>query len=263
MFALIGRHLVAGCTLFALLLSMSSALWACEIRVRVSQGMFPPSFMKDDDGKYVGLSVELAEALLKEAGCKAILSPMPFKRGLHSLKIGKVDLMMNLSMTDERKAFIHFLGPQMDETVLMVVRKDSDFGIESLDDIKALPLKIGVSKGVFYGEAFSEKLRTDDAFKAKIEEEIVSKKNVTKLNAGRISGFLGQSYNVFYRIKNNPEYKAFKPHPYMIYRNWVYFGFSKKTIDETLLQRLQDAYTRARDKKLFRHVFERYEYSGF
>ena len=143
----------------------------CELKVRVPMGnAYPPFFEQDQNGRWSGLSIEIAEALLKEAGCQPVYKSLPFPRSLDYLKKGKIDMMLNLTATDERKAFTHFIGPQLDETVVLVIRKDSTFNIGSLDDFKKLPKSIGVERGKVYGNAFEKKRSTDAAFREKLEE---------------------------------------------------------------------------------------------
>ncbi|MCD4674740.1 MAG: hypothetical protein K8S18_01940, partial [Desulfobacula sp.] len=79
-----------------------------------------------------------------------------------------------------------------------------------------------------------------------------------KLNKNRVSAFLGYGYNTYYRIKTNPSYKNFKVHPFIINKDWVYFGFSKKAVSQETLSRLTKAYERAHQKGLFEKVRQRY-----
>lgn len=239
-------------------LAYSASISACEIKMVVPETMFPPSFMRAESGEVYGLSIELAQALLAEAGCRASQHPMSFKRGLQQLKAGKVDMMMNLSMTDARKAFLNFVGPQSDETLIVVVPKGSDYKIESLDDFKNLPRKVGIGKGYFFGQAYHHKVETDSEFRNRFEEAGRQDLHVKKLNLGRISGFVGPSYNVYYRLKTDPDYRGFKAHPYVFYQNWVYFGFSKKSVNGDKLKKLEAAYARAVEKGALKSVLERY-----
>jgi len=230
----------------------------CELTVRVTEKSYPPFFVDEENGKWSGLSIELVEALLQEAGCKATYKPLPFKRALMYLKQGKTDMMLNLTITAERKAFIHFIGPQLDETVILVIRKDSDFSLTSLDDIKKLSKPVGVERGKVYGTAFEEKRATDEAFKNNIDIVNNLAANEKKLEKNRLSGFLGYGYNVFYRFKTEPLYQNFAVHPLKIHQDWVHFGFSKKSVPAEMLQRLQEAYDRVKQKGVFDKIRQAY-----
>lgn len=232
---------------------------ACELSIRVPEdNTYPPFFEQDENGKWGGLSIELVEALLQEAGCTPIYKALPFLRAIEYMKNGIIDMMLNMTITEKRQKFINFIGPQLDETVVLVVRNDSNFTITSLDDLKKLPTYIGVERGKVYGKAFEEK-RTKDAFlRSRLETVSEINFNENKLKIGRISGFLGYGYNVFYRIKNDPFYKEFTTHPFVINQDWVYFGLSRQSVPPDLLQKLQDAYDRAKQKGVFEAIRKRY-----
>jgi len=230
-----------------------------QVKVRVSEGTaYPPFFMQNEKGIWSGLSIELVEALLKEAGYTPSYEPLPFARALKYMQEGKIDMMLNMTITEERKAFMDFIGPQLDETIVLVIKKDSDFNITSLDDLKKLPQSIGIERGRVYGKAFEEKRAGDEELKAKLKEVTEVDTNEKLLDAGRISGFLGYGYNTFYQIKTNPLYKNFKAHPFVISQDWIYFGFSKKSVTPEMLQKFQGAYDRAKQKGVFETIRQQY-----
>jgi polar amino acid transport system substrate-binding protein len=231
--------------------------FTCELTVRVNEDPYPPFFMKDESGEWSGLSTELAEALLEEAGCNPVYMPLPFKRGLEYLENGKLNMMLNMTPTEERKVYTHFIGPQLDETIILVVRKDSDFTINSFEDFKKLPKAVGIERGRFYGEDFEAK-RADKVFEEKIEITNSMESNEKKLDLGRISGFLGYGYNVFRRFRTEPLYQNFTVHPFTVAQDWVYFGFSKKSVSAEMLRRLQEAYDRAEQKGVFEQIRQGY-----
>jgi polar amino acid transport system substrate-binding protein len=231
----------------------------CEIRVRVPEGnSYAPFAVQDSSGKWSGLGIELTEALLAEAGCTPLYEALPFARAIYYLQRGDIDMMPNLSITEERKAFMHFIGPQLDETVLFVTKKNAPYAIRSIEDFKKLPLALGIERGKVYGSAFEEKRASDPVFRSKLEEVDEVNLNEKKLAIGRLSGFLGYAYNIMYQMKTNPLYKDFTIHPFVVHKSWVYFGLSKKTVSPELLEKLQKAYERVLKKGLFESIRKRY-----
>jgi len=140
----------------------------CQLRVRVTD--YKPQYYQNEQGKWRGMAVELAEVLLKEAKCKPVYEISPWKRSLLLLKEGNLDMMMNLSITDERKKYLNFIGPQRDETILIAVRKEFNFEINSLEDIKKLPGRIGIQIGSSFGKAFDSKYKSDPDFAKKFTQ---------------------------------------------------------------------------------------------
>jgi ABC-type amino acid transport substrate-binding protein len=229
----------------------------CVFTVRVTN--IPPFYFQNEQGKWTGLTVDLAKVLLNEAGCKGDFEDIPWARSLELMRTGGLDMMMNLSMTEERKEFIHFIGPQIDETVQLFLREDIDVDIQSLDDFKKIPSGIGYQRGTFYGKAFDEKLRTDPAFKDKFEISYSDELNLQKLNSGRIIGVLEPNYGGVTFRNQFRKGKGYKLHPFIVTQNWVYFGFSKKSVSKELLTRLQKAYDKAKSEGKFEKVIESYK----
>ncbi len=83
------------------------------------------------------MAVELIEVLLNEAHCQPVYTVYPWKRALAQLQEGKLDMMVNLSITSERKEYLWFIGPQRDETIVLVVNNDFNFKVDLLEDFKA------------------------------------------------------------------------------------------------------------------------------
>jgi polar amino acid transport system substrate-binding protein len=237
---------------------------SCEIRVWVPEGnIYPPFYLQDSSGNRQGLGFELTEVLLREAGCTPVYVALPFARAIIYLKEGKIDLLPNLTVTDERKAFADFIGPQLDETVLLVVQKNSAFAIETLDDFKNLPLSIGVDRGKVYGKAFEKKRSIDPDFRNKLDVVNEIDLNEKKLAIGRISGFLGFGYTTLYQMRTNPLYQDFAIHPFVVNRDWVYYGLSKKSIAPDILKKFQEAFGRATEKGSFEAVRKKYSARSF
>lgn len=250
---------IFGLALIFLLAGSAGICQCCEIRVRVPEGnSYAPFAVQDSSGRWSGLGIELTEALLAEAECTPVYEALPFARAIYYLQRGEIDMMPNMSITEERKAFLHFIGPQVDETVLFVTKKDARYAITSIEDFKKLPLAIGIERGKVYGKEFEEKRSADPVFRNKLEEVDEVNLNEKKLAIGRLSGFLGYAYNIMYQMKTNPLYKDFAIHPFIVHKDWVYFGLSKKTVSPELLGKLQTAYERAANKGVFETIRKRY-----
>lgn len=233
--------------------------FGAEISIRVPEdNAYAPFFLQGEKSKWKGLSIELVEALLRETGHTPKYVQLPFSRGLQYIRYGKADIMLNMTVTDERKEFMHFIGPQLDETILLVVKKGSNLPITSLNDLKKMPKPIGIELGKVYSKNFEEKRVVDKEFENILEMVNEVNLNEKKLEGGRISGFLGFGYNVFYQIKTNPLYRNFMVHPFVINRDYVYFGFSKKSFSEKQLHLFQEAYERVVKDGEFEKIKSRY-----
>lgn len=229
-----------------------------KIIFRVSE--YPPYYFLED-GSWKGLSVELINILLNEAGYSAVYKELPWKRALVEMKYGHIDVMANLSITEDRNEFIYFVGPQMNESMVMFFSKDSEYSITHLDDIKHISGKIGIQLGASYGAEFDSKFKTDKDFKSNFIE--ISDGNLygDLYKNKRLIGFIDDRYVFYYKQRINNEYKDLKEHPFIINQDSIYFGFSKSNFTENDIERFQTAYNRVIHRGEFKVVLDKYRSS--
>ncbi|GAA0400141.1 hypothetical protein GCM10009133_06250 [Cocleimonas flava] len=242
---------------FSISNTSSASAESCILKARVTN--IPPLYYKNDSGEWAGLTVDLANVLLNEAGCKGDFESISWARSLDLLENGGIDMMMNLSRTNDREQFIHFIGPQNIETAQLLTKKNITIDINSLEDFKKLPGIVGYQQGSFYGKEFHEKLRDDSEFNSKFEVVFSQEFNLNKLKSDRIIGILGQNYSGVSAQKDLLNSNEYKVHPYIIHHNEVYFGFSKKSVLPEILSKLNEAYDRAINNKEFHRVIESYK----
>ncbi len=227
----------------------------CNLTVRVTE--FKPQYYLDSDGQWQGVAVAITRALFKQAKCDITFVDVPWKRALHLLDQGGVDLVLNMTATANRQKYAHFIGPMLDETQVLIVEQDSDHIITELDDIKHLSKRIGIDRGVFYGSLFAQKMTTDSSFVDKFEYADNSS-NMLKLISGRVLGILGNKYTASYRVHHLLPKGKFKLHPFVFNQSFVYFGFSKKSVSTDLLSRFERAYETIRQNGTLQDIRKRY-----
>lgn len=134
-----------------------------------------------------GIAVELFRELEDRLGMTFELSLLPWKRCLLWAKQGKYDGVMLLTRNDDRATYLEFPAPVHRDANLVWARSDRSFDREfrSFKDFQGL--KIGVTDGFTYGEAFNQavaehNLTLDSA------PSILS--NMLRLSLGRIDIFL-------------------------------------------------------------------------
>lgn len=242
--------------LLVLLCATSSAFAICSINLRVVD--YPPQYILEKDGTWSGLAVEAAELLLGRAGCEVKYLPAPWKRTLMLTRDGIVDMMPYISMNAERGEYMHFIGPLREETMSLVVLEDTNYRIDSLDDFKKLSMPIGAINGGFYGEIFKSKYETDGEFVKTIKFFAEIKKNVLRLKLNRLSGFILDQDDLKYSLKTDNDYEGLKLHSFTVHKNEVYFGFSKKTVSNELLSKLETAFTEIQKEGGFEEIINSY-----
>ncbi|EPJ48711.1 MAG: hypothetical protein OFPI_28110 [Osedax symbiont Rs2] len=244
-------------TLAILLLILPSISFAnCQISYRVAQ--YPPYMLADKDGTWTGLDVELAQAIFDEAKCKVTFTTMPWKRGLHLLEHGGVDMMSGLSLNSERQKYAYYIGPMRDESIGLVVDSNSQFKLTELEDLKRLPKRIGYLRGVYYGELFAKKFNTDAQFADKFETADNEQTNLLKLQNRRLSAVAGDKYNSIYKLRLQKIDHKYKVHNFLLNQDVVYFGFSRASISSGDIKRLQAAFDKLQKNGALKGIRAKY-----
>ena len=96
---------------------------------------FPPYEDVADDGNgYVGIDVEIAQAIADELGLELVVDDMDFSSILTAVQGGKADIAMaGMTVTDERKESVDFTVPYTTAVQVVIVPEDSP--IKTIDDL--------------------------------------------------------------------------------------------------------------------------------
>ncbi len=229
------------------------------VKIRVIS--YPPQYYKDAQGNWTGIDVELASALVKKAGYTPEFVELPWSRALKDIESGELEMMMNLSKTDERSVFLEWIGPERDAKMVIITRKeDRKMSINSLDDLvriaKNRELSFGIQKDAFYSKEFNDRL-ADEKFAPYFETVSLSELNPKKLSASRIVGYFDEYLAAAHMIRTNPDYKDFVINAYILSLVPVYFGVSKQ-MDKTKLQKLINAYYVLEKNGTLKKIREKY-----
>lgn len=160
---------------------------------------FPPFEFKKDD-KYIGIDIDILNAIAKEENFDVELKPMNFKGILLALASNQVDgAITGMTITDERKKIMDFSDPYYDSGVGMVVR-ESETSIKTMEDLKGKT--IAAKKGTS-GAIFAEKNRGKYNFNIRYFDDTPSVLQEVK-NGNAAADF--EDYPVMaYSISENPD----------------------------------------------------------
>jgi len=93
-------------------------------------------FEFEQDGKYIGIDVDLIEAIAKLEGFKYELKPMQFKGIIPALTSNQIDASISgMTITDERKKVLDFSDGYFESGTSAVIHKDNT-EIKTKDDFK-------------------------------------------------------------------------------------------------------------------------------
>jgi len=117
---------------------------------------FAPFEFENEEGKYVGIDIEILEAIAKDQGFEYELQPLGFDASCAALESSQVDgVIAGMSITDERKEKYDFSTAYYDSGVTFAVKADST--IASYEDLngQVVAVKMG-TEGAAYAESLAE-----------------------------------------------------------------------------------------------------------
>lgn len=156
-----------------LLLFMLTGLsgWAGGVAAEPSSGKtyvigtditFAPFEFQDVNGKFVGIDMDLLEAIARDQNFKYEVKPLGFNAAVQALESGQVDgVIAGMSITDERKQKFNLSEPYYDSGVVMGIKENND-SIKSYEDLKGK--KVAVKTGT-EGYRFAESIAAEYGFK--------------------------------------------------------------------------------------------------
>ena len=232
------------------------------ITVRVAE--FSPNYFKDDAGNWTGLSVELAEAIIKTAGYEPKFLELPWSRAMHYIEnTGELQYMTNLHETDERSEFLHWIGPiRTDKMVLIVHRDNKSFPITSLDDMVTVCKKenrrFGLQKDISSTDAFTQRLNDDPEFRECFETVFDVNQNILKTEHKRILGFFENVTMMRYRVQTDPAYASLAVHSFVLKSGEMFHGLSKKGVSPEMLMKLQAGYAQCVENGTIQRILKKW-----
>jgi ABC-type amino acid transport substrate-binding protein len=85
---------------------------------------YPPLSFRED-GRFVGIEVDLAHELVRETGLTLTIRQMPWSALIPALQSGKIDVIMSgIAVTDARAEQVAFVEPYLRSAQMVLVRED-------------------------------------------------------------------------------------------------------------------------------------------
>ncbi|MFI3129106.1 MAG: transporter substrate-binding domain-containing protein [Bacillota bacterium] len=155
-------------SLLALLLVavMVFALAGCgssssDVYIIASDTTFAPFEYTNEAGEFVGIDVDIINAIAEDQGFEIEIQSLGFNAALTAVQSGQADgVIAGCSITSERELIFDFSTPYYDSGVVMGI-SSSDSSIKSYDDLegKIVAMKIGTE-----GTTFAESIQDEYGF---------------------------------------------------------------------------------------------------
>ena len=114
---------------------------------------FPPYEMTDDAGNYIGIDVEVAQAIAEKLGLELVIDNMEFTAALEAAQNGKSDMVMaGVSVTDERKQVMCFSDSYATGIQVVIVKEGSDVTMDNLGE-KMIGTQMGTTGYIYASDS--------------------------------------------------------------------------------------------------------------
>lgn len=240
--------------IFILLLAYSS-LQACEFEMG---WMNYPPYQFEINKKIQGIDIEIVQAATKEAGCKLKLTQIPWTRALLYIKDGKLDAYAGASFTTERNIFAYFSEPVREESMVIYLNNKfkNKFKFNTLSEILEKEIKIGITRGFFYGKEFEE-LKESKNFEKVFLTVNLDDQNFSKLRLGRIDGLITDKYVGYDYLKKN---KMEKDHYQLavVHDNNTHVLFSKVSVEPNTVETFNKGLAKIKSNGKYEQILKQY-----
>jgi polar amino acid transport system substrate-binding protein len=201
-----------------------------------------PYQYNDKEQKLTGLDFDIFNAIVKQAKLNVSYTETPWKRHLHDIKIGRMDIAMGAFKNKAREKFSYFTAPYRMETVKLFVLSgmSKQIKLPSLQALINSNFMLGVESGYYYGDDYQALLRKDE-FRDHINEVTDLEENISHLFKGHIDGFLADPVTMKAFADKYKLHNEFEQHPLDIYHSGIHIMLSKQSTSLAMLKRFNKA----------------------
>ncbi|MBQ4495372.1 MAG: amino acid ABC transporter substrate-binding protein [Selenomonadaceae bacterium] len=128
---------------------------------------YAPMGFRDEKGELIGFDIDLAKEAARRLGVKAEFVPIDWDKKEEAITSGRVDMLWNgCDITDERKEYMIFSKPYMNNRQILIVKRGNTQNIHSVSDLegKVVGTQAG-SNSVDYVEQREDLKKSFEAFK--------------------------------------------------------------------------------------------------
>lgn len=198
---------------------------ACVLRVHVND--FPPYSYKVDD-QWQGSRVVLSKRLASKLNCDVELLELTWARALAMMQSGELDLMFNLTVTEERQQFIWYTQSHHHERLVFATTLSDWQHTNSIRSLAQFPGIIAVTQGSFMGQQFMSMLQNPSFLRRVVAVSQRKAKNELVLK-DRAQGLVEDYDFLKFAIANYPAYDNIQITPLVLSEQDVSAGVSMKS----------------------------------
>lgn len=200
----------------------------------------------DQQGNLEGLDIALARAIFAEAGLPIRFEVYPWKRIVHLLESGDVDVALSASDSDQRREFAHFSSEafRLGHNLLFARKEDKTrFDLNGgLSQLKEMPVRLGVQRGVSYSYEYDTLLKSAE-FHRRLVVVDTPARLVDLILIDRVDAFLGSERDLQTEIDKHNAHDQIVPVFYLMSDKEAssHIMFSKASVPTQWVERVNQA----------------------
>ena len=222
--------------------------------IKVMTEIFPPYQYKSGvDGKLIGISVDIVNAIQTKIGQKSKIKVYPWTRGVKILEKKKNTAIFSMLRTKERENKYKWVGPLAKMQLVFFKKSGSNITLKTVADAKKVR-KVGVTKKVAnYDILKAQGFKNLDVITSGADE-----KNIKKLIKGRIDLWPALKTAGLYNARKMGFGGEIVPIENVnIFEGDLYIAFNKKT-DDKIISKWQKALDNLRKDGTIKKIMNRY-----
>ena len=251
------RHVLSVVALTHAIVIPAWAAEACQLKLAMEQ--WPPYLYSKPNAAPAGMDWELAQAILKEAGCTLRLLPeLPAARRQRQFEQGAIDLLLAASDTAERRQYARFSIAYRHENVSVFTLTGKLAGYRSIDSLDALvrnKLPLLAPKLGWYGKTYA-RVRPELAQSGRLSTFLSFQQGVRMLDVGRADLILGDTAAL--RHEAREQGVAISALPFTVLRAPVHLMLNKQSTTQAELDMLNGAIQRLERQGVLSEIRGRY-----
>ena len=117
--------------------------------IMATNAAFPPYEMTDDNGDFIGIDIEVAQAIADKLDLELVIDNMEFTAALEAAQNGKADMVMaGVTVNEDRLAVMDFSDSYATGTQVVIVKEGSDVTMDNLGD-KMIGTQMGTTGYIY------------------------------------------------------------------------------------------------------------------
>ena len=117
---------------------------------------FPPYESTDDNGNYIGIDIEIAQAIADKLGLELVIDDMDFTAALLAIQQGKSDIVMaGVTVDEDRELVMDFSVSYATGVQVVIVKEGSDVTMDNLGE-KMIGTQTGTTGYIYASDDYGE-----------------------------------------------------------------------------------------------------------